>query len=103
MLRKENRNPNRQEHINKSMHAKPPHHSNNTPDPTTSRLHYKPKFIKKFINIQQDLIADHPNHRDSISNHHSFIKHEDPSGSLAPQDTPHQFTTTYLNSPTSLT
>ena len=43
-------NPNRYL-LNKSTNNKS-HHPSSTPDANTSRLNYKPKFIKKFAKIQ---------------------------------------------------
>ena len=55
MMRKENRNPNRQPTtLNKSITGKQHHHPSITPDANTSRMTYKPKFIKKFINVQRE-------------------------------------------------
>lgn len=54
MYRKENRNPNKHECLSSKPPNRPPtsSHSAATPDNATSRIDYKPKFIKRYINIQ---------------------------------------------------
>lgn len=60
MYRKENRNPNKSENISSKSkyYRNDPTH---TPDGSTSRVNYKPKFIKKFVNIQNELLVQQIN------------------------------------------
>lgn len=82
-MKKENRNPNRSQNtLNKSINSKYHCHASNTPDTSTSRINYKPKFIKKTINIHQEIMG---------------------SSATTPHQSVQQSADTYMHSPTSLT
>ena len=82
MMRKENINPNRYA-LNKSINHKQQHPST-TPDSNTSRLNYKPKFIKKFAKVNED----HSRNQLSVGTPQESIQH---GGD------------TFMHSPTSIT
>ncbi len=67
MLRKENRNPNKTANTSKGLINKSMASHSITPDNST-RINYKPKFIKKNINIQDEILQVH-NQIETI--HHS--------------------------------
>lgn len=56
MLRKENRNPNKTANTSKGIINKSMASHSITPDNSTNRINYRPKFIKKNINIQDELL-----------------------------------------------